>query len=328
MKYRSIFILLLVLIAGCSPEPAPSPTLSPIPPSQTSTVLPPTITPTLTSTATSTFTPTASPPPPTATFTPSLTLLPGLLVFPVDTLGNTIPWLPFDDTARPGVHFVAFNTSLPPFNSALVRRAFAYAIDRVTITEMAANYKASSPKPATSLTPPETLGRDLYNRVGIPFDPAKAKEVLAEAGYTDPSSFPTITIIVNSYGDIAPGARFNMAKAMAEMWKTHLGVTVEVQALVPPNFGNRLRSNPPEIFWLGWVPEVNDPDDFLRLIFHSESQSNYGKFSSPEFDQLVDRAARSHNPAERQELYILAERLLCETEAALIPLYHVKYDLP
>ncbi len=324
MKHGAILILLLALMVGCSSESLPSPTLSPVPASQTSTALPPSITPTLTSTATATFTPTATQPPPTDTSTPSPTPLPGLLVYPIDSLGNSIPWLPIDDTARPGVHFLAFNTNLPPFNSALVRQAFAYAIDREKITGMAANYKASNPKPATSLTPPETLGRDLYNQVGIQFDPAKAKEMLNEAGYTDPASFPTLTIIVNSYGDTAPGARFNMAKAMAEMWKTHLGVSVEVQALAPQNFRDRLLNNPPEIFWLGWIPEVNDPDDFLRSIFHTGSQYNYGKFSNPEFDQLVDRAALRRNPAERQELYILAERLLCETEAALIPLYHIK----
>lgn len=323
MKHGVILILWLVLMVGCSPEPVPSPTSSPIPASQTPTAHPPSSTPTLTSTATATFTPTASPLPPTATPTPSPTPLPGSVVFPVGNLRKTIPWLPFDDSGRPGVHFLVFNTSLPPFNKALVRQAFAYAVDREKITEMAAKYKANNPKPATSLTPPETLGRDLYNQVGIPFDPAKAKELLAEAGYPDPASFPTITILVNSYGDTAPGARFNMAKAMAEMWKTHLGVTVEVQALAPPNFGNRIKSNPPEIFWIGWIPEVNDPDDFLRSIFHSGSESNFGKFSSLEFDHLVDRAARSQNPADRQELYILAERLLCETEAGLIPLYQV-----
>jgi ABC-type oligopeptide transport system substrate-binding subunit len=63
----------------------------------------------------------------------------------------------------------------------------------------------------------------------------------------------------------------------------------------------------------------------LREIFHSGSQTNYGKFSNSEFDQLVDSAAKSKNPAERQELYIRAERLLCETEAAVIPIYHATF---
>jgi oligopeptide transport system substrate-binding protein len=245
-------------------------------------------------------------------------------VLPVDTLGKTIPWLPLDETARPGVHFVAFNTLRPPFNNALVRQAFAYAIDRQVIMEMARKYKASNPSSATTLTPPVTLGRDLYNEVGAVFDPIKAKALLTEAGYSDLSAFPAVTIIVNSYGDIAPGARFNMASEMAKMWKTHLGVSVQVEAMTPPGFGDRLRGNPPEIFWLGWVADFNDPDNFLREIFHSGSQYNYGKYSNSEYDQLVDRAKRSRDPAERQELYIQAERLLCETEAAVIPLYHTR----
>jgi ABC-type oligopeptide transport system substrate-binding subunit len=197
-------------------------------------------------------------------------------------------------------------------------------MDRQVIIDMAKKYKAKDPKPATTLTPPITLGRDLYNEVGITFDPQKAKALLAEAGYSDLSAFPAVTVVVNSYGDIAPGARFNMASATAKMWKTNLGINVKVEALQPASFRNRLQSNLPEIYWLGWVADVNDPDNFLREIFLSGSQYNYGKFSNSEFDQMVARARLSRDPAERQELYILAERLLCETEAALIPLYHVQ----
>jgi len=225
----------------------------------------------------------------------------------------------------PGVALIGFNTLRPPFNSALVRQAFAYAIDRQVTTEMAQKYKASNPGPATTLTPPETLGRDLYNVVGTVFDPQKAKKLLFEAGYTDPSSFPTVTIIVNASGEKSPGARFNMANAMVEMWKTNLGVLVKVEVIQKFNdYGNRLRTNPPEMFWLGWAADYNDPDNFLRGIFRSDSEYNFGKYMNSEFDQLVDRANRSGNPAERQELYILAERLLCETDAALIPLYHTR----
>jgi len=312
MKHRIALILLIVLVTGCTAEPAIVPTASPVP-TLTSSPVPPT----------ATITP--SPIPPTETPIPSPTPLPGKLVLPLDTLGNSIPWLPVDETARPAVHLIAFNTQRPPFNSALVRQAFAYAVDRQVITEMAQKYKASNPTPATTLTPSQTMGRDLYNEVGTVFDPQKAKELLTEAGYTDPASFPAVTIIVNVSGEKSPGARFNMAKAMAEMWQTYLGVDVQVEAVSWNAFVSRIESNSTEIFWYGWAADVNDPDNFLRELFHTGSQYNYGKFSNPDFDQLVERAAISKDPAERQELYIQAERILCESEAALVPLFHSTY---
>jgi len=324
-----VWVLLAFVLSGCATakhsipptltsSPIPfTPTSSPIPPTNTPSPLPPTYTPT--------------PIPPTATQEPTSTItpLPGLAVFSVDTLGKNIPWLPLEPSVRPAVNFVAFNFLKPPFNDALVRQAFAHAIDRQVLVDMALRYRTNNPKPATSLTPPEILGRDLYNEVGARFDPQKAKELLAEAGYADPSTFPTVTMIVNAYGDIAPGARFNMANAMVEMWQTHLGVTVEVKVIADfKDYGNRLKTDPPEIFWQGWVADVNDPDNFLREMFHSGSPVNYGHFLNYDFDLLVDKAAQSRDPAYRQDLYIQAERLLCETEAALIPLYHFTYNIP
>ena len=221
-----------------------------------------------TSTPTSTLEPTS-----TETPIPSPTPLPGLLVLPVDTPCKTIPWLPMDNTARPAVNFVGFNFQRPPFNSATVRQAFAYAIDREPLLDMAERYKASNPTAATSLTPPQTLGRDLYGEVGAAFDPQRAKDLLTQAGYSDPSAFPVVVLLVNAFGDIAPGARFNMATAMADMWKTHLGIDVQIQ--VVPSFAayyGRLDTNPPALFWFGWAADYNDPDNFLREIFHSGAQ--------------------------------------------------------
>lgn len=310
MKHHIALIFLLILMASCTAEPAIVPTASPAP-TMTSSPVPPTATIT------------RSPVPPTETVMPSPTPLSGKQVLPVDTLGKTIPWLPMDETARPVIDYVAFNTLRPPFNSALVRRAFAHAIDRQVLADMAKKYKKTRDViSSTTLTPPEILGRDLYNEIGAGFDPEKARELLTQAGYSDPSSFPMVTLIVNTYGDIAPGARFNMAKAMSEMWLTNLGVSVQVEAYNWNTFVSRIESNPPEMFWYGWAADVNDPDNFLRELFHTGSQYNYGEFSNPDFDELVDRAAKSKDPAERQELYMQAERILCETEAALIPLYH------
>jgi cationic peptide transport system substrate-binding protein len=307
-----IFVfVVLVLLSGCAPASTPAPTS--VPSTSTPSPIPPTFTPE---------------PTVTATAIPSPTPLPGSVVFPVDTLGKSNPWLPLDNTARPGISFVGFNTTKPPFNSPLVRQAFAHAIDRDVLVEMATRYKATNPVHATTLTPPETLGRDLYGEVGAMFNPQMAKDLLIQAGYADTSSFPKVVFLVNVSGETAPGARINMANAMADMWQTHLGVTVEVQALTWNEYGNRLESNPPDLYWLAWAADYNDPDNFLRELFSSDSEYNYGKFSNSEFDLLVNRARNRYNTADTQELYIQAERLLCETEAALIPLYHSTYNIP
>jgi len=191
---------------------------------------------------------------------------------------------------------------------------------------MATKYKAHNVAPATTLTPPQTLGRDLYGVVGTNYDPRKAKESFAEAGYGDPSSFPPVLFLVNAYGDIAPGARFNMANAMAEMWQTHLGIKVDIQVIQTLNaYDNRLKKDAPDLFWYGWTADYNDPANFIGELFNPNGdyhgEYNYGRFSNSEFDDLISRAAQSNDPSERQELYIQAERLLCETEAAIIPLF-------
>jgi ABC-type oligopeptide transport system substrate-binding subunit len=52
---------------------------------------------------------------------------------------------------------------------------------------------------------------------------------------------------------------------------------------------------------------------------------NFGHFSNPEFDRLVDRAAGMSDPAQRQLLYIEAEQILNEQQAAIIPLFHTLF---
>ena len=134
------------------------------------------------------------------------------------------------------------------------------------------DFKFRDVTPATSLTPSQTLGRDLYGEVGIPFDPSKAKDLLQQAGYTDVASFPSATLIVSTRGEAAPGAYFRMAQTVVKMWETHLGVKVNIE--VVGNMGeyiNRLQTNPPDIYQLGWGADYNDPDNFLKTLFRSDS---------------------------------------------------------
>lgn len=307
LRMQTVCIIALMILSACGQTPAAAPTSTPVP----SKV--PTSTVTLT-------------PIPTSTNTPEPTPIPGDQVYPVSSLGKSIPWLPYDQNEIPMSVYYAFNVKKPPFNNTLVRQAFAAAVDKEQIAQEATGFKFRNVTPATTLTPPQVLGRDLTGQVGILFDPARSQELLQEAGYSDVTSFPPVTLLVSTRGEAAPGAYFRMAQSIAEMWKTHLGITVKVEAV--GNMGsytNRLQTDPPEIYQLGWGADYNDPDNFLKALFYSRADFNYGRFNNRDFDHLVEAASGPGDPAKRQLLYIQAEQILTEQETGVIPLFHTLY---
>jgi ABC-type oligopeptide transport system substrate-binding subunit len=132
--------------------------------------------------------------------------------------------------------------------------------------------------------------------------------------------------VVYTRGEAAPGAYYRIAGTIAAGWKEHLGITVTVDVVVNPwDLGPRFDSNPPDMYLLAYGADVNDPDNFLNGLLHSSADLNYGRFNSAAFDALVSRAAGMSDPAERQLLYLEAERLLTEEEVGVIPLFHTWY---
>jgi oligopeptide transport system substrate-binding protein len=258
----------------------------------------------------------------TVTKTPEPTVVPGTELIPVSSFATMIPWLPPSERDLPMSVYYGFNLRKQPFDNLLVRQAFAAAVDRQAVADKALDYYFTGARPATTLTPYMVLGRDLYNQVGIPFDPGHAKALLVEAGYSGAESFPQVTLLVSTRGKGAPGAYYQMAKDIIAMWETHLGIQVDLEVVEMDTFRSRMSTDPPELFWMGWVADYNDPDNYLKMLFHSGFQTNAGGFENDEFDRLVDQAAGSSDPQERLLLYIQAERILTEQQVALIPLYH------
>ena len=261
-------------------------------------------------------TPTATPTLP-PTLTPTATSLPDNVVVPIEQMAASIPWLPSDQNAAPSITVIVLKTNQPPFNDPLVRQALAAAVDRKIIAQIAITYGRKNVKPATSFTPSVTLGLDLYNQVGIPFDPDRARTLLAQAGYANGTNFPSTTIYTNSGGFRGP-----IVAAVAEMWKTNLNITIKVEVVNFDVWQDMLGNDPPPLYRVTWYsPDSNDPNAFLKDIFRTGVESNVSGFSNSTFDQLVDQAAQSTNPVLRQELYVRAERILCEEEVQIIPLF-------
>ena len=282
-------------------------------------VIPPPIaseTPSPTATASLTPEPTTQPTV-ASTESASPTPLPPLIgreVIPLAQLTPQIPWLAFDADNPPATWYIGINRSKPPFDDLRVRQAFSMSVDRESIVE---NIIPQAGGPITVLTPPNVLGRDLYGEVGLSYDVESARHLLAEAGYPGGEGLPPIEL---SYFGSGEGITDQINQSIAEGWMAILGANVEVIAYpVWEDFLALLDTDPPQLFYLGWNAEYSDPDGFLR----SADSYGYIDINNAEFDQLINLAARMPSePAARQAIYVKAEQILVEQEAAIIPLYH------
>jgi hypothetical protein len=250
--------------------------------------------------------------------------LPGKEVIPPEKLGSKYPWLALDNSARPAVYYYYFNLRKPPFDNLLVRQAFAAATDREELTAAAREMGIKDTEPATTYTPSETLGRDLYGEIGIPFDPSQAKQYFEQAGYKDPTKFPAVTLLIGVSGTDIPGYHEKMAEMVAGMWQKNLGVTINVEKLEFNAFVDRIFTDPPEIFRTTFYTANNDPDDFMRN-FVTKTRNNLGGYANPDYDLLIEKALKDSPQTTRQMEYIQAESILNEKDTVILPVFHLTY---
>jgi oligopeptide transport system substrate-binding protein len=205
------------------------------------------------------------------------------------------------------IYYFGFNVQKPPFDQPKVRQAFAYALDRRYFPKLL----QSGQKPLSSFIPPGLLG---YNpNAGIDFDPVKAKQLLAEAGYPDGKAFPTVELAFQSRYDIRKEAEIAQF-----LWKKNLNVPVRLRSLDWKVFLSQLKNDPPALFRLNWYADYPDADSFMGL-FLSTNGNNYTGWKSADYDALVTQAAVTLDPRERQRLYDRAQALLLQEQTVVLP---------
>jgi len=205
--------------------------------------------------------------------------------------------------------YYGFATDRKPFDDPRVRRAFAMAIDRSVFPKIL----HGGERPATSWIPP---GMPAHNpKIGLVYNPPEARRLLREAGYPDGKGFPEVTLGYNTLED-----KKLVAEAVQGMWKRNLGVLVRLQNLEWKVYLNQLQTDPPAIFRSGWGADYPDPDNFMKL-FTSLSGQNYSRWKNGRYDQLLELAAREMSEQKRVRLYNDAQRILCESDIPIIPLF-------
>lgn len=210
--------------------------------------------------------------------------------------------------------FVVFNTRKPPFDDPKVRLAFAYAIDRQKVIDVV--YR-KMPLAAQTILPPGMPGYAEPTNP-ITYDPAKAKQLLAESKYA--GKLPDITWTTIGGG----GSAAQNIQVMAAMLKDNLGARISIQQTDDASFFNTIddpAKNPYQMFDVGWAADYVDPQNFLDILFRSTSTQNWASYSNPEVDKLLDQAALENDNAVRFKLYQQAEQLILN-DAPVIPLTH------
>ena len=199
------------------------------------------------------------------------------------------------------VGYLAYNTLVPPFDNPRVRKALNMAIDKQAIIDVVfqgSGQIAKNPIPPTMWS---------YNNAVVddPYDPAAAKEALANEGVKDLKMKIWAMPVQRPYN---PNAR-RMAELMqADFAK--VGVEVEVVSYEWGEYLSRSKELDRDgAVLLGWTGDNGDPDNFLAVLLGCDGvgASNRAQWCYKPFDDLLKEAKVLPTQAERTPLYEKAQ---------------------
>jgi peptide/nickel transport system substrate-binding protein len=206
---------------------------------------------------------------------------------------NNTPGLHVDLFPSTRVDFIQLDEHYPPFKKLAVRQALNYAIDRNALVKLAYQGDAI---PGSSFMP---YKMQFWNNSlkPYPYDPAKAKRLLASAGY--PHGFKTFLITVS--GDVAGQAEAVVVKS--ELAK--VGITVSIQSYELLTAYSKEDGGHSQMGERYWTNDIIDPDEVAT--FGANCKGGANAFNSYWCDatanNLVDQARLELDPAKRQALY-------------------------
>jgi oligopeptide transport system substrate-binding protein len=213
---------------------------------------------------------------------------------------------------RAQITYLALNQKAwEPARKLEVRQAIAHAIDRAKLVEQ---IRFGAGQPSANAVPPGFDGYD-PNLKGLEYDPARAKELLAKAGYPGGQGLGPMPLVANP---IEPQTR-PMSEAIAGMLKENLGIEVQVQTTEFARFTADLnKKDVVPTFYTGWSASILDPNYFLDRLFYSTAGTNRVGFEDPQYDKLIDDANKLPPGEARREAFRKANAYLAEQAPAVM----------
>ncbi len=206
------------------------------------------------------------------------------------------------------VFYIGLNVAEPPFDDPKVRQALNYAIDLQGIADNVLDGRVS---PARGVIPP---GFPSYtpNLRSYEYNPDLARELLGSSTYASAlasGDFPRITLTISgSFGAAIP----TYLEVILEQWRQELGIEVDIQQTEWATFLADVNDKKYQMFSLGWIADYPDPQNFLDVLLHSDSQSNHTNYSNSEVDRLLEEARTERDRDRRFQLYNQIEQMILD----------------
>ena len=205
------------------------------------------------------------------------------------------------------VWYLGINNQKKPYDDKRVRQALNYAVNKDAIVRDVLKGTGS-----LSVGPvlPKTWGAD-GGLKPYPYDPERAKKLLAEAGY--PGGFTTTLWVPES------GSGMQSPVAMSTVIQSNLkavGVNVSLQTMEWGAYLAKLRSKEQELFALSWMAGTEDPDMVMYPLLHSSQWTpngpNRALYKNEKFDEILHQARLTTDEKKRADLYRQAQRILVD----------------
>lgn len=222
--------------------------------------------------------------------------------------------------SHPGmkISFLSFDCSSKEFRDVRVRRAFNLVLDRKRIVD---TWLSGEGWAAQNGFVPEipSFHTDRINRQ--PFNPAQARALMAQAGYSKTKKFPSLDLYVNAKKG---SAQDKMCQGIVAELKNTLGITLRIRLCTYKEWEKAISSGKAKIWRSGWVADYPDADNFLGLFYSGKLRSNKKienefHFRNEPFNALFEEAAREIDPIKREALFIACDQLIVD-EVPAIPI--------
>jgi len=206
--------------------------------------------------------------------------------------------------------YLGYRQDLAPFDDLRVRHAFYHAIDTGTLVRQVLQGYAAV---ATGQFPPSSWAFDASVKA-YPYDPARAKALLAEAGWKPGAD----GILVKDGKRLSFSLRHDQANqsvkdtaVVLQEYLKNVGAEARLEALDWPTFVKKLFASDFEAIVVAWT-NFHDPDPFAYTIWHSSQWKgrNFAHYKNAKVDEAIEAARRAGTQAERKRHYAEFSKLL------------------